>query len=1205
MKRPIKGNQPLSLTETNIIDELTGKELWGDIDITPEEYDNLRASIQKVLNDDRFDMNYICSQYPCSLTTFMIFLVRYKFDTNFWGIMETELNIKISLPAENLIGKCAKKAFDKYGFDYSDVKNERRVNLEPILYEAGCPPESSLDDLFYVLKYDTYSVFDPQLIIDDLIEMRSYQIRKPMLRFLRRFRDKRAIEYVLDVHDAMLAVDQNMSSESHFIGNYTEWKAKEKTKEASVNRKNKEFQTKPYLFFENGKRGLCLVLPRTIMKTEWIDDVEWQIVTDNSETLSKRMTVFGDEGKRFVESMIIPVSPSKRYKVTLYEREDDVPPNSIIDWEINGIAEDRPVFFNSNGRMILTDNLPVPYSIIIHHSSVRITEKKDVSVDFQSYPTNRENYFVISAEPSDNTSYLCFSAGTTVRCFRTKPQIEMRFSGTTLFFPDNKNDSRLFTKLPTLTINIDADTYTKGYELRLGSKSIDIGDEFNNGVYSISLEEYGQDIFSRYGVYSIRLYQNDRFLKQVEFSYVPDIKTDYDPEIKWHDRKDRKKRKRFWFERLNDWEMEFQNCIVSSDRDRYIVECPPNIGTISCTLKNEFYNCSFELPVAPLAIDVLDQHGLSQLESNGKTPHIGLNALNEMTYWVRLETYGAFSDCQYKLKLRTANGIEQVEKFPLSVNKCGNFSLTAFYDTLKSCPLPAQIELCCGDEEDKYIPVMVVSDESEMLARPYYMKNGIIVLDVNDENKNLLIKRFGTQEFLLKLKYEKSKVSKNGKKRGYKCPKELEDGIYVVEGESRNIDFFADDDTGIELSNGKNVMYVSLRGKDTPIITFSDWLDQLIKDVINAGISGDINHSDSFRKCDHVSELDTLELGRCDYERLVALAYFAQAKCTDAKKQSIRKCMNAVCVNILNGSRRLKLIRVLSELDCPNEIFEICLREYGLLLFERGSDDSKELAEKLENQSAELSLLLLMGVDAPVSDTVRRERYRELIGKEALLNILSVPNEEDISIISSEQRKFLKEESPCRVRIALTKEISGNMQPLTEMVIATHNSVIFDISKKPDYGIYFDGIRYVDQYVEWYRSSHDEKCDMLAWKKSLMIAMVKEECENIIKAFGELEKDSELGDIVKRFKAALRERYKDDPLSVLNINKYPRYFYLQGLAAFLTVIPGEYKRYAKAARTGERFMANAFRVAPKISQRDLVMAATFVYLVRKEEKLCQ
>lgn len=315
MQNAIQANQSLGNIEKSIIAEINGKELWGDIAVTEEEYGNLKARIKTLLEMDSIDIRYICDHYPCSMTTFMVFLVRYEFDVNFWGLMSQELGIQITAPQVSEIGQCARSTFDKYGFDYSDVKNERRVYLEPILYEAGRPPESSLDDLFYVLTYDAYSVFDPQLIIEDLVEMRSYHIRKPMLRFLKRFRGERAIEFVLEVHDAMLAVDQNRAGESHYIGNYTEWKNKEKTKESAAIRKKQEFQTKPYLVFENGKRGLCMVLPRTIMKNEWIDEVEWVITTGNAEPVRKRMTIFGDEGKRYVKTMMVPVCPASAYKV--------------------------------------------------------------------------------------------------------------------------------------------------------------------------------------------------------------------------------------------------------------------------------------------------------------------------------------------------------------------------------------------------------------------------------------------------------------------------------------------------------------------------------------------------------------------------------------------------------------------------------------------------------------------------------------------------------------------------------------------------------------------------------------------------------------------------------------------------------------------------------------------------------------------------
>ena len=210
----------------------------------------------------------------------MVFLARYKYNNNFWGLLSKELSVPINGPIESQIGSIVKKTFNKYGFDYSDVKNERRVNLEPIFYEAGLPPESSIDDLFYILNYDSYSVFDPQLIIEDLIEMRSYQIRKPMQKFLKRFQGDRAVEFLMEIHEAMLCVDQNMSSDSHYVDNYSEWKTREKSKEKIAARKKQEFQTRPYLSFDNGNKGLCLVLPRVLLKDEWIEDVAWYITTD-------------------------------------------------------------------------------------------------------------------------------------------------------------------------------------------------------------------------------------------------------------------------------------------------------------------------------------------------------------------------------------------------------------------------------------------------------------------------------------------------------------------------------------------------------------------------------------------------------------------------------------------------------------------------------------------------------------------------------------------------------------------------------------------------------------------------------------------------------------------------------------------------------------------------------------------------------------
>ena len=1209
MKNTIVRGQSLGNIEKNITEELIGKELWGDINVSEEEYECLKERIKDLLNSPSVDISFICRKFPNSITTFMIFLVRYKYNTNFWGLMSRELEIPIYSYIESEIGECARKAFIKNKFDFSDVKNERRVNLEPILYEAGYPPESSLDDLFYILKYDTYSVFDPQLIIDDLVAMRSYQIRKPMLRFLRRFKNDRAIEFVLEVHDAMLSVDRNMIGESRYIGNYIEWKEHERSKETTINRKKQEFQARPYLTFENGKRGLCLILPHTIMGNEWIEDVEWIITVDNGTEVHKKMVVFGDEGRRYVESVTIPVSAARHYTVTLKDNEC-IEEHEIISWTIDGIKDNGIIFFNSNGRMVSLNYLQMPYGIMILAGDANITDSRHTTISYQSYPTDRVDYCIASIEPTGRDASVTYNADGITNILNVHPQVNMNLEGKTLFSMPSYSRMRLYTEIPKLIINIDDGVITNGLSLKIGREIIDIEGFFKDGEAAINLKQYSEKILTQYGTYSIRLYQYDHFLRQIEFNYVPKIKSNYSPIMQWPDKVLRKDRKVLKFEKKENWILEFEGCVVSNDEENYIVECPSNAGSIYGSLKsnaddNDFV-CSFELPVNPFKIDILDSQGMIQEHMADKITRLSLSEIEYNEYWVSFECFGEYRNSQYKLKLRTANGIEQEENFILSQNGCGNFNLAAFYNTLRVRPLPAQIELWCDDDENKVLSILIVADTVELNERPTYLAKGFVVLSLNDDGKDLVVKRFGVEEKEHSLLYRNSRLGKSKKTRGYPCKEKLEEGIYVVEGNMQKSEFLFEDETGVELSNGNNTMYVSAREKNMPIVTFSDWLDQLVKDIISTGVNNDIRTTKSFHLLPQLADYEDMSLSKYDYERLVAIAYFANAKCVDAKKKSIADCMREISSRILTGEIRLEIIRFLAELRCPQEVFDICLQEYNLFLFEVGSADAKSLAEKLENNSTELSMLLLMGIDDSVRNTIWREKYRELIGREAIRSLLYVPNEEEPSIVAEEQKRFMREQFPCKVRINLTNEIAGDMEPIQKMIEITHKSIYFNKSKKPDFGIYFDHIRYVDQYVNWYSLSHNKQGEMEAWKKEKMLTVVQEDCKAIIDAINNLEMDKTLRTLIDRYEKALRYRFVgDDLFANMNTNNHQRYFYLQGMAAFLAKLPSEYRKYGFAVRTGEHFMANAIIIAPRMARRDLVMAGTFIYLVRKEEKLCR
>lgn len=125
--------------------------------------------------------------FPICTTTFLVCLAKKEYNADFWGIVCERLGVEKNQIVQRQLGTCARKTFISHKFDISDADGPH-IYIEPILLEAGAPPVSNLDQLFYILKYSN-DLFDPQAIIDDLIDSRSYAIRKPLLRFLKRFTD--------------------------------------------------------------------------------------------------------------------------------------------------------------------------------------------------------------------------------------------------------------------------------------------------------------------------------------------------------------------------------------------------------------------------------------------------------------------------------------------------------------------------------------------------------------------------------------------------------------------------------------------------------------------------------------------------------------------------------------------------------------------------------------------------------------------------------------------------------------------------------------------------------------------------------------------------------------------------------------------------------------------------------------------------------
>lgn len=1206
MINPIEKQQNIDFIEKNIISELHGKELWGDLNVTLEEYEILRDKLAYYFMCCKGNINSVFDTCPACLTTCLVFLIRYKYDVNFWGLLEKELSIQVPFELRNLIGNLTKKVFKKYGFDYSDVEDDRRINLAPIMYEAGIPPESSLDDLFYVLHYDSHNIFDPQLIIEDLLEARSYQIRKPLLKFLRRYQDDRAVDFLLDVHDAMLSVDQNMVGDSHYVGKYSEWK--ENKKESIATRKKQEYQTKPYFTFESGKNGFSIVLPRTILKDEWIAEVKWIIDADDI-SITKTLNVFGDSGARYVDSIVVPVKPAKQYKVALIDNES-IEENEIVSWSLNGIDEDETLLFNSNGRLINAHYLQYPYATLVAGNNSQIKEQKNVVLSHQIYPNDNPNYTITTIEPVGRDAYISYTSGCKTIHLIARPQIKIRFEGKTLFSLPPEDINNLFIEIPKIFVEVDEGTPVAGLSIKVGQKELALDRFFSGATAEIPIKSVTRGLFDNYGTYSIKLYQGTTFLKQAEFSYVPNFKSDYKSNIGWEGSYAIEK-KYFSFVKQDGWELEFKECVVSSDEAKCKVECPAGVGAVTGLIKSKdsdnSFTRSFELPINPLQITIKNAVGEIQDKLQGKMFKLDLEELVKEQYWVGIECFGEYRDGGYSLRLRTINGIDQTEYIRLYQNESGNIDLSLFYDTLKNCPLPAQIELWHGNDGNQIVKLLAVTDNVQMKSRPQYSrKKNFIAIGGDEEKSAIKITKFGKNPLEITLdSYKEVEPQPGIKMLLYSCPIELSDGLYVAEGTEKDVAFEFEYDSKAIPTNGKDTFYISSRAKDEAVETFSDWLDLLIKNVLQSSFNKDIAESSSYKTLSLIKNYQASDLSELDIERLISLAFFASDKCKDTKKEQIIECMKYISRYVLTASSRLEIVRYLADFDCTQEMFDKCLEKYNLLLCLGGTNDAKRLSEKVDHYSVELSMLLRMGVDDSVRNAVWKEKYRDLIGREAIKELLSVPGETDREVIAEEQKKFFREESPCRVKINLTKELSGDSKPLQDMIEFRKNDIVFNKSKKPDIGIYMDHIRYVDQYVNWYSLSHNRSGQMVKWKSDAMVNLIESECKHILFGISEIRKIPEIKETLRRYEVALESRFDGDPIQNLSVNKYDRYFYVQAMAAFLAMLPAEYRKYGQAIRPAERFMTEAMTIAPRISKRDLIMAKTFIFLMRKEEKICQ
>src|SRR5699024_11129341 len=131
---------------------------------------------------------------------------------------------------------------------------------------------------------------------------------------------------------------------------------------------------------------------------------------------------------------------------------------------------------------------------------------------------------------------------------------------------------------------------------------------------------------------------------------------------------------------------------------------------------------------------------------------------------------------------------------------------------------------------------------------------------------------------------------------------------------------------------------------------------------------------------------------------------------------------------------RWQLLCLLVQLHCRQDIFDLCRTQYSLVLFECVGNQASclEIARELNAYSRELSLLVLEQQQLTIREVL--QPHLKLLGQEALFSMLGVPGDVEFSKAQEMRKAFLEQRPGNGVQITLCKELSGDMNVVSETI---------------------------------------------------------------------------------------------------------------------------------------------------------------------------
>lgn len=342
-------NFSLGAIEENISNLIKECEIWGDLDLSYEEYEILSQKIFDAANE-KSGILQMQKSYPLVNITHVVNLVIHEEYEDFWKTYSEKLGTDINLNQKNIVSKNWKLIFEKLGFNQfnSDIRD---LSMMPVLSQVGIP-NSEMEDIFDIIKYSkNQEEFNPELLIAELTSWRSYAVGLATKSYIK-LHPQRATKFFTDINelinlDENAVIDQEKYGE-RVIRKYNEWKEKERYM-GRRRPKNAEVPA-PYLLYNQKDTQFSMILPPYSVKNEYAHYMNYKIVDSDYNRYEGNVIIRSDGQGRYISQQSIPVHPARAYSVHWFDDTDEN--NPLLDKKITGPLGYGAIIFDHDGKRI-------------------------------------------------------------------------------------------------------------------------------------------------------------------------------------------------------------------------------------------------------------------------------------------------------------------------------------------------------------------------------------------------------------------------------------------------------------------------------------------------------------------------------------------------------------------------------------------------------------------------------------------------------------------------------------------------------------------------------------------------------------------------------------------------------------------------------------------------------------------------------------